>query len=357
MYDKPSKEQREKQQVDQLIAVEDRFQNPHELLVALSPSNNRFIAEGHKWIFRGQLDGPRENEEGELIPSAHRIIDKLKSFSFVEIDKIGVRTYADQLQAEYRLVMDFAYSATKRGLSLPGLDLLVFDTEGEEILLSRIEAVVEGRDSQWPISNLLCATAIAQHYGIPTCMLDWTESGRTALYFSASNSIEPQRASSSSKFVVWALNVEAIREIYIDDTAYFANRIRVIDAPRSICPTLAAQQGMFTILEYGLDAEDVFKPIPFEMGIRRRIEQIVEKNEHDKYPILYTEIESRRPILTKYIMNKEYAGETMRLLAHEGVSPATLFPGYGGITKSIKEQENWDHRQPSFRWNPRTRWS
>lgn len=339
--------------IDDLIDLKSEPATPIEILTAIAPSNPLYSSANHKWIFRGQLDGPRDNEPGELIASAHRQKDRLATLVKPGIEAIGKRSFEKQMNAELQIVMDFAFHATKQGLPLPGLDLRVFDTEGEEALLSRFESVIIGSTSHWPIDSLLCATSIAQHYGIPTCMLDWTESGRVALYF-ASASAASEENKKERNIAVWAINTALLRTIYPDDLAYFPDRIRIIDAPRSICPTLAAQQGIFTVMERRVSkATEIFTVLPIEVAIHNRLNYIITADQITEYTELEKSIQDSKPFLVKYTIDKSHAGTILRLLAYEGISPATLFPGYQGITNSIHEEVLWDETQQIHRWKPR----
>jgi hypothetical protein len=42
------------------------------------------------------------------------------------------------------------------------------------------------------------------------------------------------------------------------------------------------------------------------------------------------------------------APRLLRLLALEGISASTLFPGYGGVVKALQEESLWDRKPSAF---------
>lgn len=334
------------------LVKEVTHETPHEVIRALASSEPHYAESAHRWVFRGQQDGPADREEGELVASAHRAKDELASLTAHDISPIGERTTNTQLFAEFRLIMDFAVGAVRGGFSLPGFDLRMLNTEGEAILRSRMEAVLEGTSHHWPIDNLLCTTAIAQHYGIPTCMLDWTDSGRTALYFAATGASR-RRAEERGDIAVWAMNVNLIRELFPDDATLFPGRIRIIEAPRYLCPNLAAQRGLFSVAEIRSQPNELFQPIYIEREVASRLDSIEDGGHLDEYPKLDFAQRTDTQVLIKHTVSGAHAGKLLRLLVCEGISPSLLFPGYSGVVESIQQEQAWDVSVKHNRWDPR----
>ncbi len=48
------------------------------------------------------------------------------------------------------------------------------------------------------------------------------------------------------------------------------------------------------------------------------------------------------PLMRCLPLSGDQAPKLLRLVAHEGVSGATMFPGYEGVVKGLREKALWD---------------
>lgn len=90
----------------------------------------------------------------------------------------------------------------------------------------------------WIPSYLLETTALAQHYGIPTRLLDWSYDPFISAYFAASGVNQDE-----GNLAIWCFNAESI-SLYSNLNKDFP--FKVVTPPYSDNVNLAAQKGLFT---------------------------------------------------------------------------------------------------------------
>jgi len=95
--------------------------------------------------------------------------------------------------------------------------------------------------------NELEQLTIAQHYGLPTRLLDWTENSLAALYFAVN-----KKPKENDNAVVWVLSIERDSEMLIKapDLKIFEQEKIKLFKPASIIPRVASQFGWFSLHPY-----------------------------------------------------------------------------------------------------------
>lgn len=204
------------------------------------------------FLFRGHAD-----VRWELLPTAHRgplgqsSIAKLAPQAVWDPKKNDPRMKRDAfggyLYEEVYGVRRFLETADKLGLPTP-INFEHFraqartykDLWDHKIELPRLDA--------FPDPELYPAFAMAQHYGVPTRFLDWTESPLVAAFFAAegmwramrSEAAKPQseRASVAPCFAIVPMSVQFLEK----------KGVQIVHAPRVGNDFLRAQQGVFTLV-------------------------------------------------------------------------------------------------------------
>lgn len=174
-----------------------------------------------------------------------------------------------------------------------------------------------------PLSNMEWLF-IMQHYGLPTRLLDWTESHLTALFFAVKNDDNTKDA---AVWILepWSLNFYIIgqRIPSSDDEVFEKYTINVnskkvpreveAEKPLAVRPTrsserIIAQRGMFTIHGNNKDALDKYR-------------------REDGSPLIK---------LKKLIIDRNYKRLIKKQLYLAGVSHATIFPEMSELSAEIR---------------------
>jgi len=159
------------------------------------------------------------------------------------------------------------------------------------------------------LMNLQLLT-LAQHYGMPTRLLDWTANALAGLWFAVASDLPKD----DDHGVVWVINNPDVKEFSPEDNIFSLDRTYFFQ-PSHIDRRIAAQSAWLSIPRPGTKRE--FLPLEDHKKFQNRLEKyIVPGNQFD-------------------LIRKE--------LRYLGINHATLFPDLTGLSADIEVEmmDSW----------------
>lgn len=292
----------------------------HEFVNLLSPVSGVFASGGlpHQALFRGVGEVSHS-----LVPSAFRQGARL---FLPPHNEVGPgQTNRQQIERELMTLIAFINAADRQGHPIPE-DTQRLRTELKSLHES-LNFFAKSTIPEWPPSSLLSALALAQHYGVPTRLLDWSVDPYVAAYFAAANAAT--KSNEPGQLAVWvvATSLFTVNEIITQDKASLAKfPVQHVSTPWAGNANAKAQRAVFLAYrQFDIVLDDLFEPRSYDELLINGLDPGLTKG-----PNLYC-----------LALPKSEAPALLHHLALQGYDGATIFPGLDGATKSIMESYLW----------------
>lgn len=268
------------------------------------------------YIFRGE-----GSLSYTLIPSACRennrkVLENISGYRIVnpnyKIDKHVIYT------RELTVLRKFYINADIQGLKIPDINIW------RDGIVNRhsdpVHWEVEYNDRGWMIPELYEVAALAQHYGLPTRLLDWSYNIYKALFFAAIGALK--NYSSNDCFVLYSLNHTCISS----GQRYLDKNLELIRPIYSGNENLKAQEGLFSVKKL-ISSEDDQIPL-------------------DQYLQINSMNFSAGNLILKLVIPHTECYLALNALNDLGVNEMKLFPGFEGIVKyQNRTSKDYSHNE------------
>ncbi|MDR3549069.1 MAG: FRG domain-containing protein [Candidatus Pacebacteria bacterium] len=267
-------------------------------------SPHRYILwPGEKLIFRGQANSTWPLDPSILRGNNHPVHTQVLMKSYPQSSDF-------QIIAEIGALKTFADHCDSSGLQIPGIT-----TEFKRKYLDQPNAifndVIASRKSHkypWPLEIYFDLMSVAQHFGLPTRLLDWTRDPYVAAYFAASELVLKSEIANNSRLAVWALDIQELPK-----------QLELVRVPSSGNQNIAAQRGVFTLLRQPYKIGQNFEGTPL---LDEHMRNLVTVNGKQR--------------LIKITLPQSECLKVIDLCSKYSVTAATLHPDFYGAAKATR---------------------
>lgn len=286
------------------------------------------------FIFRGQ-----GNSKWKLTPSAFRKNTTLPCGE--DIYHSPQATYRQQRKIEWYSLKTFVLELNKNGFHLPNENLLYkfIDSHASDEEYNSISR----HEMPWPNSDYYSILALAQHYGLPTRLMDWTYNPLVAAFFAAKECVKLLKNNENVlSLSIFALNKNSA---FLEDKSFVDATLKVTNSDASQTPriifhtvepptyfnnNLLHQKGLFICCtEYGNIKNSKFEPLT----LNEYFDSKISRRENEMFNAFLGPLLENS--LFEFRLSSKFASELLFELDKQFINEATLFPGISSCINSI----------------------
>lgn len=265
-------------------------------------------------VFRGHSDSSYR-----LVPRALRnekekeTLYKCAKLYCTETSLIDFKPDITQVQelSEALVLLQFYEMANLQGIRVPRPPLHHLGTPFEEAQLAI---------KDWMSPGWMELAALAQHYGLPTRMLDWTYDLTTALYFVARGFV---KGSTNECATVWQMDMAKV--------SFLTKDVRFVVPEYALNPNLHAQKGLLTCLRNTSGSQDE--------SLDEYLIRIYDSKSDGFKKLLMSD---GSPILKCINIPHEQIQKILFILDQRLLMDSRYFPGLSGIADEILDRSKLD---------------
>jgi hypothetical protein len=306
-----------------------------EFLEALSPLRPEFNPD-YGWIFRGNW-----LEEFKLVPKALRPevdLPKVVGFQVPTPAENPANHLRDRRFHEYMILKKFYRQLDRSGFPIPDDSstlrrFIERDASGWDFF-----SLAQYQDTWWPSDELIGLMALAQHYGLPTRLLDWTRNPYRAAFFASKdvlahicNDTIPHRPiSMTENLAVWAVQISTIEFGSMGARQTKGLAIETVTASTATNPNLRAQEALFTVFRTKYKKYDpALDAMPLDRQAKETCGEVTTAG---------VGMPSRLATpFHKFTLPLNEAPRLAEALRRLGVTSASIFPSIQGCSAAVEE--------------------
>jgi hypothetical protein len=179
-----------------------------------------------------------------------------------------------------------------------------------------------------------------QHYGVPTRLLDWTESPLIALFFAVSTAPHSFKKNGTPVFnsdaAIWVLDPSKWNKHAVNLTSFTGKVLTTDDPNSSAYSPDGVCNGMkdFPIAIYGSHNS---QRIVAQRGVF-----VCFGKDTRSMEIIYTEEKFPKNSLVKLVISKEKIRDFIEAIHRQGITESVVFPDLDGLAHEIKREFNFE---------------